>query len=98
MNASPFLIGAAVLFWSWQTGLWPFGVPIAITIEAARWLPWRLDLAPREFRRIWDVCALSITAVGLYVYSADDVATAVLSTIQWLPIFVFPLVAAQVYA
>src|SRR5439155_19420436 len=98
MNAPPFLIGAAVLFWAWQAGLWAFGIPIALVLEAARWVPWRLHLAPKEFRRIWDVCGIGLLITGLYLYNSEEEAVAVLSTIQWLPIFVFPLIAAERYA
>jgi transglutaminase-like putative cysteine protease len=98
MKTPPLLIGASLLFWAWQTGLWPFAVPIALLLEAARWIPWRLELTTKEFRRIWDISALSFTAALVYLWNTDEVAVAVLSAVQWLPIFMFPLVAAQAYA
>ena len=98
MKTPPLLVGLSLLFWGWQTGLWPFAVPIAVLLEAGRWLPWRLQLTLKEIRRIWDVSALSFTATIIYMWNTDEVAAAVLSAVQWLPIFMFPIVAAQAYA
>ena len=98
MRTPPFLLGAGLLFWGWQTSLWPFAIAIALLLEASRWAPWRLQLTVKEFRRIWDVSALSFTATLIYLWNTDEVAVAVLSVVQWLPIFMFPIVAAQAYA
>ena len=98
MKAPPLWLGAALLFWAWQTGLWFVAVLLAVVIEAARWAPWRLNLGMKQFNRIWDVCALSWAATGLFLYYQYEIAAAVISIIQWLPIFIYPLVAAQAYS
>ena len=98
MKAPPLWLGAALLFWAWQTGLWFVGVPLVVVIEAARWIPYRLNLGMKQFNRIWDLCALSWIGVGLYLYYEYEITSAVLSAIQWLPIFTYLLVAAQAYS
>ena len=44
MKPPPFLIGAAALFWGWQTGFWPLGALAAILLEAPRWIKRRFEL------------------------------------------------------
>ena len=98
MKAPPFWLAAALLFWAWQTGLWYFAIPFAIIIEAARWVPWRLNLSPHQFNRLWDLSALSWTGTAIYLYYEYEVTFAVTSAIKWLPIFTFPFLMAQAYS
>src|SRR5688572_19994425 len=98
MKAPPLWLGAALLFWAWQTGLWVIAVPLAVIIEAARCTPWRLNLGSRQFNRIWDMCALSWVSVGIYLYYEYEITWAVISAIKWLPIFIYPLLLAQAYS
>lgn len=98
MKAPPFWVGVALLFWAWQTGLWFIGAPLAVVVEASRWVPWRLNLGMKQFNRIWDMCALSWSGVGIYLYYEFEITSAVISVIQWLPIFIYPLVVAQAYS
>lgn len=98
MKAPPLWLATALLFWAWQTGLWYYAIPLAIVVEAARWLPWRLNLSPQQFNRIWDLSALSWTGTAIYLYNEYEVTFAVTSAIKWLPIFAFPLLAAQAYS
>lgn len=98
MNAPPLWVGAAVLFWGWHTRLWHFAVPMAVLIEAARWLPLRLNLSTRQFNRIWDVSALTWVGACFYLYNKYDITAAVITAVQWLPIFIYPLAAAQAFS
>lgn len=97
MNAPALWVGGALLFWGWQTGLWQFAAPLAVVVEAARWLPVRLNLGARQFNRIWDLSASSWVLACVYLYNKYDVTAAVIMAVQWLPIFVYPLLAAQAY-
>src|SRR5437773_2146863 len=45
------LLGAALLFWGWQTGFLFLALPLAILIEAARALTWRLELSASAANR-----------------------------------------------
>jgi protein-glutamine gamma-glutamyltransferase len=98
MKAPPFWIAAALCFWGMQTGLWAYAIPLAIVLEAARWVPWKLNLSMQQVNRIWDVCALSWTGTAIYLYYEYDPTYAVISAVKWLPIFAFPLLAAQAYS
>ena len=42
----PFLIGACLLFWGWQTGNWIAAGVLALLVETLRRLPLRFTSAP----------------------------------------------------
>ncbi len=100
----PLLLGAALLFWGWQTGFLLLALPLAILIEAARALTWRLELSATDFHRLTDLCTLLIVVGGIYLFSttgttrAADGPRAMTLLFQWLPFLLFPLVASQLYS
>jgi protein-glutamine gamma-glutamyltransferase len=100
----PMLLGAALLFWGWQTGFLFLALPLAVLVEAARALNWRLELSPTDFHRLTDLCTLLIVVSGIYLFSttgtsrATDGPRAMTLLFQWLPILLFPLIASQLYS
>ena len=50
MNPPPFLAGAALLFWGWQTGLVLPALFVALVLEGSRVFTWRLELSRRGRR------------------------------------------------
>ena len=58
MNTPFLLLGAAVLFWGWQTGQWLVAVPCALVFEAASFVRRRWELGPERLGRISDTCVL----------------------------------------
>ncbi len=98
MKTPPFLLGASLIFWGWQTGLWHLGVIMALVIEGSRLVKSRFDLSPSDFNRISDLCTLVLLGMFIYLFSSNRSATAILTLLQRLPLAVFPLLAAQVYS
>jgi transglutaminase-like putative cysteine protease len=98
MRTPPFLVGAALIFWGWQTGLLVWAAVMALGLEGARWLRWRWEFSATEFNRIWDVTAVLFLSAGIYNYKTDSITNAVLTTLQWLPIVFLPIVAAQAFS
>lgn len=101
MTTPPFLLGAVVLFWGWQTDFLPVAVVIAVVLEGSRFVAWRWDLSLADFHRVSNLCALGF--VGLCVYlavttNAAGVMGALKTIRQWLPLTVLPLVGAQLYS
>jgi len=100
----PFLIGAAVLFWGWQTGLVPFAVVLAPVLEGARLSPWRWDVARRDVNRVSDLCTVLLMGMALYLFAtAGGLRTptgprAVTLFFQWAPLALAPLMACQLYS
>jgi protein-glutamine gamma-glutamyltransferase len=117
----PFLLGATLLFWGWQTGFLAAGALLALILEGARWTQTRWDLADDDFDRVWNFCTVLILAAGIFAFgtntgpggvsglfsgSAAMVGTKVglssertaMALLRWLPMLLFPLVAAQAFS
>ena len=43
MKPPPFLLGAALLFWGWQTGFLVYGAAMAVVLESAQWIKTRWE-------------------------------------------------------
>ena len=104
MSPPPLLLGAALIFWGWQTGFLLVAIPLAVLIEAAGALMWRLDLSSTDFHRVTDLCTLLIVVTGVYLFSTTGTARtaggprAMTLLFQWLPPLLFPLMASQAYS
>src|SRR5437763_16095967 len=91
----PFLLGACALFWGWQTGNYAIGAVLALALEAPRYTAWRLDLTEADYRRIPDFCSVLFAGVAVLFFVNRGAALGVLSAVQWFPVVVAPLSAAQ---
>ncbi len=95
---TPFpLMGVSLLFWGWQTGLWPVALGMALVLEGSFFVKTRVDLAPHDYSRISDLCTLLLTAMFFYLLLSQRSAKALLLVFQWLPMALFPLALAQAY-
>jgi len=72
MKPPPFLLGAGLLFWGWQSGFPVVGALMAIAIESPRWIPVRWELSDEDFRRIWLFCELLLLGATVYAFSLND--------------------------
>jgi transglutaminase-like putative cysteine protease len=97
VNTPPGLVGAALLFWGWQTGLAVLAVPFALLLEGARLVGWRWDLARAELDRVADLCRLILVALAVYLAATRGSARVVLGLVEWFPLAVLPLVVCQAY-
>ena len=82
MKTPPFLLGAAILFWGWQTGLLVFAVIMAAILEGARFIPRRWDFSQTEFNRVWDLCGILFAGAMIYAFVANDGADTVSTIFQ----------------
>ena len=104
MSTPPLLLGAAVMFWGWETGLLLPAAGVALILEGARTVAWRLDLSRPDFNRVSDLCAVLFAGSAAYLFTAGGGmrvgggAGALTVLFQWLPLLVAPLVACQVYS
>lgn len=69
MKTPPFLLGAGLLFWGWQSGHVPEGALMAVALEGARIVKARWEFTDDDFRRIWTFCALLLLAAALYAFA-----------------------------
>ena len=72
MKTPPMLLGAALLFWGWQTGLLVVGAVMGIALEVARWVKARWEFSDEDFRRIWTFCALLLLATAVFAFTSND--------------------------
>ncbi|MDH3320248.1 MAG: transglutaminase-like domain-containing protein [Betaproteobacteria bacterium] len=95
MSLPPFICGAALLFWGWQSGNLLIAAPLALALEAPRWLRLRFALDAADYARIADLC--TVFFVGLAVMLAIDrgVAHGVIGAFRWLPAVLAPILLAQ---
>jgi len=68
----PFLIGASILFWGWQTDFLLPALLMALVLESPRWTKLRWELADEDFRRIWVFCTLLLLGSAIYAFSANE--------------------------
>lgn len=95
MNAPALLLGAALLFWAQQTGLWLVAVPMIAIVESPRLFRRRWEVSPEDFTRVGDLSTLLFVALVVYLYLTRDTIRAVAAVLEWLPVSCFPLIAAQ---
>jgi hypothetical protein len=98
MKTPSFLLGAALIFWGWQTGLWILAAVMAIIFESSRFIRLRWDLSTTDFRRISDLCSLLFVILLVYLLVSDRSDYFLIVLVKWFPIIFFPLLVAQAYA
>jgi len=94
----PGLLGAALLFWGWQTGALVVGVVMAVLLEARHVVRSRWDLSRADFNRVSDLSAVLLVLVAVYQFVGTDAARAVLAILEWLPLILLALVTCQIYS
>ncbi|MGH7263475.1 MAG: transglutaminase-like domain-containing protein [Candidatus Rokuibacteriota bacterium] len=97
LSTPPLLLGAALVFWGWQTALLPLAVAVAVVLEGARLVGWRWDLSRKDVDRIADLGRVVLVGMAVYLAATRGVARSVLVLVQWFPLAVVPLVACQAY-
>ena len=95
MTLPPLVLGAALVFWGWQTQNLLAGTLLAVLVEAPRFASFRLELREIDHRRVADLCTLLLAAVGALLVATRGVPRGVLATLQWLPVLVAPILLAQ---
>lgn len=72
MKMPPFLLGAALAFWGWQSALPMPGLALGLIIEAARLLPSRWEFSEDDFRRVFVLCSLVFLGAAVYAFNASN--------------------------
>ena len=72
MKAPPLLVGAALLFWGWQSDFFVLGAVMAVVLESARFVKARWELSDEDFSRIWTFCAVLFLASGAYGFASNN--------------------------
>ncbi|MEO6184336.1 MAG: transglutaminase domain-containing protein [Verrucomicrobiota bacterium] len=97
MKTPRFLLGAALCFWGWQTGLLIWSVPMAVILEASLMIPTRWEFSLADLKRIWNLCAVLFFGATVILYSSEEARDVALKFVQWLPFSFYPIILAQIY-
>ncbi len=68
MTTPPFLLGAALAFWGWQTGLPGAGALLAALCEAPRVIKARWSFSQADFDRLWNITTILFLGAAVYLY------------------------------
>lgn len=98
MNMPAFLLSASLLFWGWQTGWWIISVPMAISYEIARFIPWRWNFSNQDFKQISKLCAFLAIAILVYLLTTDKSIYLIFTYFKWLPVICLPILLALTYS
>src|SRR6266850_4419432 len=72
MKTPPLLLGAALLFWGWQTGFLVAGGVMAVALESGRWIKARWEVSDEDLSRIWTFCCLLLLTAAVYAFAANE--------------------------
>jgi transglutaminase-like putative cysteine protease len=95
LSLPPLVVGAATLFWGWQSGNLPIAAPLALLLEAPRWLRMRFALDPADYARISDLCTVFFVGLAVVIGANRGVSQGVIGAFQWLPLVLAPILLAQ---
>lgn len=95
MNSPPALIGAALVFWGWQTGNLLVGVLAGVALEALRALRLRIDLGAKEHASVADLCTIGFVLLAVLLATNRGIGRGILEAFIWQPIVLAPIIAAQ---
>ena len=95
MTFPPFLVGAAVLFWGWHTAHPFIAIAMALLLEAPRYTVFRLEFSEIDYRRIADFSSVLFAGMAVLLVVNQGTTRGVLSTLQWFPVVLAPLLLAQ---
>lgn len=98
MKAPALLLGAALIFWGWQTGMWILAIPMAVIVAGYHLIRWRWDFSNDDFQRITNLCLMILMGLLVYLLITNRSLYLIYHLLQWLPLAFFPLLFAQIYS
>jgi len=72
MKPPPLLLGAALLFWGWQSDLLLVGALMGVILESARLTTARWEFSDEDFSRIWTFCAVVFLGAAVYAFTSNE--------------------------
>ena len=95
MIAAPFLAGAVLAFWGWQSGHLIVGLALGIVLETPRYLKLRLDLGTVEHSRIADLSTVGFVTLAVLLAANRGISHGILEAFIWAPAALAPIMLAQ---
>jgi hypothetical protein len=82
MKPPPLLVGAGLLFWGWQSGLFWLGATAAIALEGAAWIKARWEFSQADMDRIWNLCVALFMGATIYAFASVDNFSAITDLVR----------------
>lgn len=98
MKPPPLILGAALLFWGWRSGMLWVGVIAGCLIEFSHLIEGRWSFTDKEFNRLWDVCTVLFLSAAVYLRFADDLTVGAYKFFDWMPLIFFPMALGYAYS
>lgn len=92
------LCSLALALWGFQTGLLLCAIPMILLLEGRHFIRRRWDVPLQDLKRLAQLCSLIFTVFLIFLFITQLSFSLIYRLLQWLPICVFPFVAAQTYA
>lgn len=90
------LCSLALLLWGWQTQLLFIAIPLALAIEARRFISQRWNMSASDLKEIAKLSG-ALLALMTVVIVITQKSLFIYTLLQWLPVAAFPLVMSQTY-
>jgi hypothetical protein len=72
MKTPPLLLGAALLFWGWQSGFLVAGAVMGVVLESARLIKARWEFSDEDFNHVWMLCSVLFLSAAVYAFTANE--------------------------
>ena len=95
LNAPAFLLGAALVFWGWQSGNLVVGALLGVVLEALRAFRLRIDLGVKEHSTIADLSTVGFVLLAVLLAANRGIGRGILEAFTWQPVALSPIIAAQ---
>jgi protein-glutamine gamma-glutamyltransferase len=95
MIVPPFLIGAVLLFWGWQSNHLFAGIALGLVLEAPRYLKLRLELGAAEHSNIADLSTIGFVTLAALLAANSGISHGILEAFIWSPASLAPIMLAQ---
>ncbi|MEO0373507.1 MAG: transglutaminase-like domain-containing protein [Cyanobacteria bacterium P01_A01_bin.17] len=92
------LCSLALILWGVQTGLLLCAIPMILLLESRHIIQQRWDVPVQDLKRLAQLCGLIFALFLVFLFITQPSFSLIYRLLQWLPICVFPFVAAQTYA
>jgi protein-glutamine gamma-glutamyltransferase len=92
------LVSLAIGIWGLQTGLWIVAIQMILTFEARRFVQRQLSVSSNYTKGLFTLFFGVTGLLFLFLLVTKPSFSLIYSLLQWLPIVIFPLIAANAYS
>ncbi len=92
------LLSVAIGIWGWQTGFWVFAIPMILVFEGRRFVKQRWHFSLNDLEGILKLCVGMVGLLFIIFLITQRSFSLIYTLFQWLPVCVFPLIAANAYS